>query len=85
MPLRNGSINLQSLSSGRFSGIGRELENDFFGLEPGDLKCFFSLKTIKEKTKQFKTVVLDDQGTIHKDSVKGVFNLIRFVGQKESN
>lgn len=64
-------------------GMGQELEDDLFELEPGDTKRFFSVKTMKDRTKQFKTIVLDEQGTTYKDTAKGVFNLIRYVGQKK--
>lgn len=66
-------------------GTGKLLEKDYFELTPGDVKHFFSTNYMKELTKNFETIVLDNQGTTHKDNAKGVFNLIRFVGRKKAN
>ena len=63
-------------------GTGTKLEQDYFELSPGDVKHFFSIGYVKEKTRQFKTIVLDDHGTTYKDNVKGNSNLIRFIGEK---
>jgi SAM-dependent methyltransferase len=63
-------------------GTGMKMGNDYFELSPGDVKHFFSVQTLEEKLKMFEVVVLDNEGTSHKDSAKGVFNLIRFVGRK---
>lgn len=63
-------------------GQGKELGPDFFELSPGDIKHYFSLSYMAEKTKTFETIVLDNHGTTHKDNAKGVTNLIRFIGRK---
>ncbi len=63
-------------------GQGKMLEPDYYEFSPGDRKHFFSVDYMDEKTKMFKSVVLDDQGTTFKDTEKGVKGLIRFVGNK---
>lgn len=63
-------------------GTGIKLDTDFYELSPGDIKHFFSTESLKEMAKKFGIIALDDSGTTYKDSAKGVFNLIRFIGQK---
>lgn len=66
-------------------GTGVKLDTDFYELSPGDVKHFFSLEYMELKSKKFDRLILDNKGTTYKDNVKGVFNLIRFIGTKSSN
>jgi SAM-dependent methyltransferase len=63
-------------------GNGEKLGTDYFELSEGDVKHFFSIEYMSLKTKYFKEIVLDSKGTTYKDNAKGVFNLIRYIGQK---
>jgi len=63
-------------------GIGEKIEKDYFLIKDKN-KRFFSVNTLRDVVKyQFNTILLDDLGETYKDSVKGVHNLIRFVGSK---
>lgn len=48
----------------------------------GLVKRFFSTTSFEPFTKRFKQLVLDNHGTTAKDQLKGVANLIRFIGRK---
>ncbi len=64
---------------------GTMLEEDYFELEPGDVKRFFSVETVTKLTAElFEIELLDNKGTTIKDKKKGVNNLIRFVGRKKA-
>jgi ubiquinone/menaquinone biosynthesis C-methylase UbiE len=63
---------------------GKMLDRDYFELSQGDVKHFFSQEYLKAKTSQFETIILDNQGTTLKDSAKGVFGLIRYLGRKKA-
>lgn len=60
---------------------GVSLEQDYFKTEKMN-KRFFSVTSAGEFTKDFNTVLLDDQGETYKDNAIGVHNLIRYVGTK---
>jgi SAM-dependent methyltransferase len=60
---------------------GRKIEKDLFEIE-GVQKRFFSVDTMKEFTKDFEKILLDNKGKTYKDEAKGVHNLIRFIGKK---
>jgi len=63
-------------------GQGEKIEQDYYELVPGDVKHFFSKEYMKRKTHKFETILLDSEGTSYKDTEKGVFNLIRYIGRK---
>lgn len=46
-------------------------------------KRYFSTEDMKEFAKDFNPIILDNKGTTYKDTAMGVFNLIRFIGQKK--
>jgi SAM-dependent methyltransferase len=60
---------------------GKKIENDLFETE-GFQKRFFSVNSMKEFSKNFQTMLLDNNGRTYKDEAKGVHNLIRFIGRK---
>lgn len=60
---------------------GEEIESNF-RLVGGIEKRFFDISTTNQLTTKFETVLIDGQGTSHKDKTKGLANLIRFVGKK---
>lgn len=62
-------------------GTGLTIEDDFFEVD-NTQKRYFSVQTVKDFTSDFETILLDDSGETYKDRVKGVHNLIRFVGRK---
>lgn len=62
-------------------GQGDRLGTDYYRVDDAN-KRFFSVETLHEFVKDFKVVVLDDQGETYKDRAKGVHNLIRFIGRK---
>lgn len=62
-------------------GTGTQLEPDYFQIEDFT-KRFFSLASADHYTSNFKTVLLDNNGRSHKDDLKGVSGLIRYVGIK---
>jgi len=62
-------------------GTGEKIEEGFF--EVGGLsKRYFSVETVKELVSGFNVILLDNLGETYKDRVKGVHNLIRFIGKK---
>ncbi len=63
---------------------GDELEPEYF--QSGEsMKRYYSIESTREFTKEFETILLDDNGETYKDAAKGVHNLIRFIGRKKSN
>lgn len=62
-------------------GQGKPLGKDYYRVDDAN-KRFFTIETLGEFTKDFKTLVLDNQGETYKDRAKGVHNLIRFIGAK---
>ncbi len=62
-------------------GTGIKLEEGYFLIQ-GVKKRFFSVDSLEVFIKEFKTVVLDNNGETYKDSAKGIHNLIRFIGKK---
>lgn len=60
---------------------GTKIEEDYFETE-GTKKRYFSAKTAGEFAKDFDVMLCDENGETHKDQVKGVHNLVRFVGRK---
>jgi len=62
---------------------GKKLEDDYFELEDGMRKRYFDIDSMKTFSHWFEPIVLDNQGGSYKDYVKGVTNLIRFVGRKK--
>lgn len=65
-------------------GTGKEIEKDLFQINK-KTKRYFSVESVRELTQYFEVNLLDDLGETYKDSVKGVHNLIRFVGKKTKN
>lgn len=61
-------------------GMGKKLSEDFFELELGRPKRYFSISTLQSFTKQLQTVLLDDKGLDSRRADKK--NLIRFIGKK---
>ncbi len=49
----------------------------------GMYKRCFNLENIKPFIEKFESIILDSQGETYKDRVKGVENLIRYVGRKK--
>lgn len=62
-------------------GQGEQLGEDYYRMD-GANKRFFTTESLGQFTKNFKTLVLDNQGETYKDRAKGVHNLIRFIGSK---
>lgn len=62
---------------------GMEIEPGLYEIE-GKPKRFFNLQDAARFTSKFQPLLLDDQGETYKDRAKGVHNLIRFVGKKQS-
>jgi len=60
---------------------GEEIEEDYFIIKDKK-KRFLSVDSTRSFFRRFDIVLLDNFGETHKDSAKGVHNLIRFVGQK---
>ena len=61
--------------------VGETLEKDYY-LVDGISKRYFSIDSIRDYANKFEILLSDNKGTTHKDSAKGVKNLIRFVGRK---
>lgn len=60
---------------------GRKIEEDYF--DTANLyKRYFSKDSIQKYASAFTTIVVDDNGETYKDRVKGVGNLIRYIGKK---
>lgn len=64
-------------------GTGTELEPDYFEVE-GVVKRYLTVQTAGAFAKDFKTILLDNDGETYKDAAKGVHNLIRYIGVKET-
>ena len=47
-------------------GTGKPIGPDYYELAPGDVKHFYSQESLAKKTKIFKIIVLDNQGSTHK-------------------
>ncbi len=61
---------------------GEKIEKDFFRVE-GMTKRYFTVETAKTFAAHFETLLLDNKGETYKDSAKGIYNLIRFIGVKK--
>ena len=61
---------------------GEKIEDYYFEFEEGLRKRYFDVESMKDFAHEFKTIILDNQGDCYKDYIKGVRNLIRFVGKK---
>lgn len=64
-------------------GSGEQREADLFFVE-GKTKRYMSVESAKDFAKDFEVVLADDAGETYKDTDKGVHNLIRFIGRKQS-
>ena len=62
-------------------GTGNQIEKDFFQIEQAT-KRYFSIISAEKFTEGYTIKLLDDKGETYKDAVKGVHNLIRFIGEK---
>ena len=62
-------------------GTGNQIEPDYFEIGK-TVKRYFSESTARTFTQYFETNLLDELGETYKDSAKGVYNLVRFVGKK---
>jgi len=62
-------------------GTGEKIEEDYFNINSLP-KRFFDVKSVLEFGERFTVVLVDDKGESYKDNVKGIKNLIRFVGKK---
>ena len=60
---------------------GTKIEEYYFDTE-GTKKRYFNVVTAREFTKNFETIICDNNGETYKDRVKGVQNLVRFIGVK---
>jgi len=58
---------------------GTKLEEDYFQIDK-TAKRYFSVDSTRKLMWGFNVNVLDDQGETYKDRVKGVHNLVRFIG-----
>ena len=61
---------------------GPEIEKDYFIIRNVS-KRFFNTSTLAGFTRNFETMLLDDQGDTYKDRPANTTNLIRFVGRKK--
>lgn len=61
---------------------GQKIENLYFKMPYGIRKRFFDQNYLKQKSSQFKTLLLDNNGETYKDRRIGVTNLLRYIGQK---
>jgi SAM-dependent methyltransferase len=62
-------------------GKGNQIEPDFFQIEQAT-KRYFSTTSAAQFTEGYEVELLDDKGETYKDSIKGVHNLVRFIGKK---
>jgi SAM-dependent methyltransferase len=63
---------------------GTKLEDDYFQIDQ-TAKRYFSVETARAFTRYFYVSLLDNHGETYKDSAKGVYNLIRFIGTKRAH
>ncbi len=66
-------------------GTGEEIEKDYFLIKEDEdegPKRYFSVESTKQFVNAFETVILDDKGEADFKAVRGVHNLIRFIGRK---
>lgn len=61
---------------------GTQIEPDFYLIRQ-ITKRFFDVDSVEEFLDNFEIELLDDKGETHKDNIKGVHNLIRFVGKRK--
>lgn len=59
---------------------GKDLEKDFFQIDKVT-KRYFNVESARAFTKNFKPLLLDNQGQTYKDQAKGISHLIRFIGR----
>jgi SAM-dependent methyltransferase len=64
-------------------GTGNKLQDGFFETD-GTKKRFFTVEDANKFASHFTPLLTDNSGETYKDIAKGVHNLIRFVGKKES-
>lgn len=62
-------------------GTGERIEDDLFFVE-GKTKRYMSPESARAFAHKFEVIIADDQGETYKDTDKGVYNLIRFIGKK---
>lgn len=73
------AVSLNSTTDSEY-GMGKEIEKDYFEISPGESKRYFSVKTLKDFTGTFETIVLDNKGADPRRNHKT--GLIRFIGRK---
>ncbi|MFA6525086.1 MAG: class I SAM-dependent methyltransferase [Patescibacteria group bacterium] len=61
---------------------GIKIEKDFFAMKKKIKMRFFNIDTVKEFTKEFKTILVDNLGESYKDNAVGVHNMIRYIGRR---
>lgn len=62
-------------------GTGEKREAHYFEIE-GLSKRYFNVDEAKRFAREFKPLLVDNDGETYKDRTKGVHHLIRFIGQK---
>jgi SAM-dependent methyltransferase len=62
-------------------GQGKQLEQNYFEIE-STAKRYFDTESATKFAKEFKPLLVDNNGATYKDEAKGVHNLIRFIGTK---
>jgi SAM-dependent methyltransferase len=62
-------------------GTGNQIEPDFFQIEQAT-KRYFSVISTEQFTEGYEVKLLDNRGETYKDAIKGVHNLVRFIGEK---
>jgi len=60
---------------------GKKLEEGYYEIE-GEPKRYLNVETAGRFAHEFSPLLLDNNGETYKDSVKGIHNLIRFIGRK---
>lgn len=73
------AVFVNSISDPEFN-TGKRIEQELFEIE-GMTKRFFSKYSMDYFTQDFQIILLDDNGRTYKDEVKGVRNLVRFIGK----
>ena len=61
---------------------GKMIEKDYYQFD-SLRKRYLSVKSMTLLMNEFETIILDNKGTTYKDSKKGIFDLIRYIGKKK--
>lgn len=63
-------------------GSGIKLEDDYF-MTDGQAKRYFDVTTVRNLCQDFEVLLLDDNGSTHKDKVRNVHSLVRSICKKK--